>query len=143
MTRKKDAAGALEGGPNARGEVVLALNPLEGIVYQLRPSREAISAIERKVGPLAELVVRGLSLSLTVEEMGEIAAEMMRAYGQAHPTDEHVTTYRNANPSRLADLIYEADAMKMCGRIAVVLKAAWTGGVTAAGEVKAAAQKTT
>ncbi len=119
---------------NERGEVTLKL---EGVEYHLRPSREAISAIERQLRPLTALHADAQRYELTLEEMAIIAAEMMRAYGKSHPDDPLVTDYRGAKPERLADLIFEVGAPRICVRLLVVLTAALTGGVTAAGELKA------
>jgi hypothetical protein len=143
-TRKKEKSMATEkaaaqgaAAANDRGEVFL---PLEGVEYGLRPSREAISAIERQLRPLAVLAGEATRLELPLEDLGVIAAEMMRAYGKCHPDDPNIVTYQSSTPERLADLIFELGVPKACVRFRELLLAALLGGVTAAGEMKAQAK---
>lgn len=118
---------------NVRGEITL---PLGGEDYGLRPSRTAIEAIEEKVRPLAGLVAEAGRGDLGLKDMATIAAELMKAYGAAHPELPNVQTYREASVDRLKDLIHEAGQVRILTRISVVLIGAINGGFTAAGEMK-------
>ncbi len=118
-----------------RGEVTITL---EGVEYHLRPSHQAIKAIEAELRPLVELANAARSSSLTIEEAGFITAEMMKAYGRSHPDDPNVSSYTGANATRLEELIFEEGLAKVQIRLAVLLLAAMTGGVTALGELKTA-----
>jgi hypothetical protein len=118
-----------------RGQVTL---PLEGQDYVLRPSYEAISAIEKALGKShEELAHAAVRYQLSYSDLAIICTEMMRAYGKAKPDDPLVTTYRGVKPERLEVLIYETGKAKVTTRIAVVLAGALSGGYTASGEVKA------
>jgi len=118
---------------DARGQVTL---PLGGVDYGLRPSFAAISAIERKLRPLPALVAEGGRGDLSLADMGIIAAELMRAYGEANPSDELADTYKTSKPERLAELIYEAGSPRILARLLVVLIGSFNGGYTASGEAK-------
>lgn len=119
---------------------------LGGTEYLLRPSRQAISNIQRQLGgrSLTALAVQASGFGMTVEEAGVCVAEMMRAYGQTLPADEPgANDYRGAKAEVCADLIYEAGESTITGRLAIILTGALTGGYTASGERKAEGMKTT
>jgi tail tube GTA-gp10-like protein len=146
MAAKKQAAAAAsseapppEPAVDFRGQVSL---PLDGQDLMLRPSFEAIAAIEHQLRPLFDLAQDATRGQLTLEEMGVIAAECMRAYGRAYPEDPLITVYRGASSEKLSRLIYEAGGPKTCARIMVLLVGALNGGYTAEGEAKAPASKT-
>ncbi|HEY1605623.1 MAG TPA: GTA-gp10 family protein [Allosphingosinicella sp.] len=121
------------------GQITL---PLGGEDYVMRPSWEAIQSIERQLRPLFDLAGAANLGKLTIEEMAVIAAAMMRAHGKAAPEDANARTYNNADVGRLAELIYEAGAPRVCARLSIVLIGALTGGYTAAGERKPATETT-
>jgi hypothetical protein len=123
-----------------RGQMLLPLEPEKS--YVVRPSREAVAAIERKIKPLYQLTEDALRGCLTLEEMAVMTTEMMRAHAKAYPEDPDVTTYANASVDRVADLIYEASPPKICARLAVVLVGAMNGGYSASGELKPAGATT-
>lgn len=113
--------------------------PIGGEEYRLRPSFEAINAIEEELGrslyDLSQGAARG---ALSVREMGVIAAEMMKAQGKTlGAKDPAALDYQGAKPDRVARLIYEAGAPKICARLMVVLVGALNGNYTAEGEAKA------
>jgi hypothetical protein len=112
---------------------------LEGVSYGLRPSFEAIEAIEAKCRPLGDLVELLNRERLPVAEMGLITAELMRAYGEAHPNDANIATYRAANPKTIARHIYDGGVTKARLLLFLICFGAYTGGYTASGEAKPAA----
>jgi hypothetical protein len=124
-------------GVDTRGELRLTLDA----DYGLRPDFAAIAAIERQVRPLRALVAAADSMDLSIEEMAVCVAELWRGYGRAHPDDEMIETYRNAKPSRIAELIFEQGAPMVSTRLTVIFAAALTGGYTASGEAKAPAMR--
>ena len=132
--------GEAEAKLNPLGEISL---PLDGQQYQLRPSRKAISNIEQQLRSLPQLAADARSGMLSIEEMGLIAAELMRAFGEANPEDPLVRDYKGAKPDVLADLIYEAGAPAINSRLMLVLIGALTGGYTASGEAKPTTRTTT
>lgn len=110
---------------------------LGGAECMLRPSRLAISNIERQLGKaLPQLAVQAGSMALSVEEMGIAVAEMMRAYARADPGAG--PSHAHAKPEKCADLIFEAGPIDVVRRLAVIFTGAMAGGYTASGEVKAA-----
>jgi len=120
---------------DVRGQISL---PLDGQEYVLRPSMEAIMAIEARLRPLLPLTQEAVAGSLTLHDLGIITAEFMRAFGKANPNDPLKTTYLHSKPETLARLIYEAGQPKVCIRVATVLMGALSGGYEASGEIKAA-----
>jgi hypothetical protein len=104
--------------------------------YTLRPSRQAISNIERALGKaLPQLTVQCGSLALSVEELGICIAELMKAYAVFDTSAG--TVYKAPNPEKLADLIYEHGPVDTARRLAIIFTGALTGGYTASGEAKA------
>lgn len=123
---------------------------LDGAEYVLRPSRQAISNIEKAIGRarglngpvgLAQLAMQCSSFALSVEELGICVAEMMRAHATHNP--EASADYRGAKPEKCADLIYEGGELTLAPRIGAILTYAMAGGYTASGEVRAIGTKTT
>jgi hypothetical protein len=109
--------------------------------YTLRPSRQAISNIEKALGKaLPQLTVQCGSLALPVEELGICIAELMKAYAVFDP--DAGTVYKAPNPAKIADLIYEHGPVDTARRLAIIFTGALTGGYTAAGEPKAAGMMT-
>lgn len=110
--------------------------------YKLRPSRQAISNIERVLGKsLPQLAVGAGSMALTVNELGVCIAELMQAYGRSDA--DAGSEYKGAKAERCADLIYENGPVDVSRRLAVLFTGALTGGYTASGEPKAVGTMTT
>lgn len=123
---------------NERGEITL---PLDGQNYCLRPSYVAIKKAQADTGQsLAELTAAANGQRLSIEDMAIITQEMMKAWGMANPDDPLSGSHTGASRARLEELIYEAGALKIQPRLAVVLIAALTGQVNASGEMKAVAK---
>jgi hypothetical protein len=117
---------------DTRGQITV---PLGDADYLLRPSREALSAIEKKLGR-SLLVIAGQAVngSLSVEDMAIICVEMMKAQGKADPKSG--PSYSGAKVEKIADLIFEQGTPSITARLVVLLMGAVTGGYTASGEVK-------
>ncbi len=132
MARKAKADDEVD----ARGQMTV---PLDGQEYVLRPSLEAILAIERQTRPrtLYDLATEASQIRLPIEDLATIVAHFMRAHGKASPDDPLATDYQGAKPERLRDLIYEAGIPSITQRVYVVLLGAISGGYDASGEVKA------
>jgi len=127
--------------PDTRGQITL---PVDGTEYVLRPSYEAIMAIERITRrSLYELAGEATQGRMSCEVMAIVCAEMMRAFGKANPEDPLASSYRGAKPEALGPMIYEAGGPKVCARLAVVLIGALTGGYDSSGEAKAVTGTTT
>lgn len=114
-----------------RGEHELVLG---GTAYRLRPSFHALRAIEQKTGSTSLALVRkGNTLEIPMEDLGVIAAELIRA-GAAD--DDRMT--RSVNAERMQELIFEEGLSTVTPRLTLCLLDAATGGRTASGEAKAA-----
>lgn len=133
MARKpKAAAGMPSAQPaanTARGEHELTL---AGVTYRLRPSREALKAIESRTKmSVLKLAQRGEVADLTITQLGIIAEQLIRAGGEDDVT-------RHVGADRLEELIQDESIARVTGRLTFCLADACTGGVTASGNVKAA-----
>ncbi|WP_294292709.1 GTA-gp10 family protein [uncultured Sphingomonas sp.] len=116
-----------------RGEHEIELG---GVVYRLRPSHEAIRAIERKTDrSTLELYSMGNRGALSLDHLGVIFGELIRA-GAARDLDRHV------HDEQIGALVYEGGQHKAMARATLVLIDAASGGRTASGEAKAAATGT-
>jgi hypothetical protein len=111
-----------------RGEHEITLG---GRKYLLRPSHTAIVGIERQTRPMLSLIRLGNACELSLEQLGIIAAEFIRAGA----TDEMT---RSVDPQRISELIYEAGVPGITSRLTLVLLDAASGGRDAGGNVKAA-----
>lgn len=124
----------MSGANEVRGEVGLELG---GTEYVLRPSYEAVQAIERKAGrgllALARTAGEG---ELTLTETAVVVAECIRAHGKAIGDSMLSAT----NPERIAELVLESEdgIAGVMGRLAVLLGLVATGGYDKAGELKPA-----
>lgn len=122
---------------DVRGEISLDLG---GTEYVLRPTHEAILAIERKAGKgliaLARDCAGGL---LSLPDLSLIIAECVKAQGRAK--DDAMMAA--VQPDRLAELILDSDGgiTAAAGRTSLLLMLAATGGYTSQGELKAAKNK--
>lgn len=127
--------------PNVRGEVTVTL---DGAQHVLRPSFEAVQAIEEKTGTglvaLLNSVANGTAPSRT---LAVIVTELVKAWGRAGGADADPIqrAAASANADRIGKLIYEAGQDGVMARVSVVLMGALTGGVTASGEWKEPAKK--
>lgn len=109
---------------------------LGGTEYMLRPSRQAISNIERGMGKsLTQITLQCGSLALSTDELGLCVAELMKAYAVFDPKAS--ADYRGAKAEKCADLIFENGPVDVARRLAIIFTGALTGGYTASGEVKA------
>ncbi|MFN3424893.1 MAG: GTA-gp10 family protein [Novosphingobium meiothermophilum] len=120
-----------------RGEIALDLGGRE---FVLRPTYQAIQAIESKTGKGILALARGTT-ELTVLDAAIIAAECIKAHGK-HIGDEMMASY---TPVKLGEMIFETEGgVGAClGRLSVLLMLAATGGYTASGELKAAKDQAT
>ena len=122
-----------------RGEMALIL---EGVEYVLRPSHEAIEAVEKLTGRgLLELTREAVHGKLTISETAQIATEFIRAFGRATESPAVV----GVKAPRIRELMGEAEGgfQSAMAIVAGVLSLASTGGYTASGELKAATIPTT
>jgi len=112
-----------------RGEHELTL---AGIKYLLRPSHAALRTIENKLGcSQLKLIQRGNSHDLLVDELGVIAAELIKAGAKDELT-------QRVSAERIGELIQEEGLLPIVARLTLCLLDAATGGRTASGEAKAA-----
>lgn len=130
--------------PSSRGEVTIDLDAQ----YVMRPSYEAIEAIESQTGrgvvALVNLAAQG---EMKLGEAAIIVTECIKAWGKQQVTggdpSPEAKSAAGANVKKVAALIYEAGLVKATERCAIVLMAAATGGVTATGEWKPATETVT
>lgn len=106
-----------------RGEVAITL---DGGVYPLRPSWEAIQAIESEIGSIsgARARLHILVSGLTLREMAVIATEGMRAAG----VDRDDPLLRKTSVDRVSKLIAEAGISSCHPAIGQFLFNAMNGG---------------
>lgn len=102
---------------------------LAGVKYRLRPSFEAVKAIESKTEPLMILVQLANRYQLTLEQLGIVACEFIRA-----GADEGDHATKAVDPERLAELIYEQGATLVTARLTMCLADAASGGRKASGK---------
>ena len=123
---------------NTRGEVTITL---DGAEYVMRPTYEAIQAIEEKTGMgllgLLNLIGNG---EMSQKKLAVIVTELIKAWGKAggESADPIRRGAAGSNADKIAHLIYEAGVSTAMGRVSVVLVGALSGGVTASGEWKPA-----
>lgn len=124
------AAPAIQPGAIAeRGEHEITL---ASVTYLLRPSHAALRTIENKLGcSQLKLIQRGNSHDLLVDDLGVIAAELIKAGA----TDDLT---RRVSAERIGELIQEEGLLPIVARLTLCLLDAATGGRTASGEAKAA-----
>lgn len=107
--------------------------------YRLRPSHQAIVAIERKAErSLLELVRLGNAGGLSLERLGIIAAELIRA-----GAEKGDTMTQAVSAERIGELIFDEGVHKAMAALTLCLLDAASGGRTASGEAKAPAAPTT
>lgn len=133
MTKTKVAAPIV----TDRGEFALEL---EGARYGLRPSYEALDAIEEETGQgLMELTQQALRGGLNRMQLAIIACACIRAWGRANGNSnaagasvENIGRMMMTAPGGLADTMATVGAL---------LSLAVTGGITTEGEVLAAVDR--
>lgn len=117
-----------------RGEVSLTL---DGTEYVLRPSYEAISAIETETGcGLFQLAQDASAGTMRLSTAAIVAAHCIRAWGRS----SNNAMASGVNPRKIGELILESNGGLLSALLALklLLTFACTGGYTASGEVKAA-----
>jgi hypothetical protein len=118
-----------------RGEHELVLG---GVTYRLRPSHGAMRAIERATErSVLELVRAGNVGALSLDQLGTIAAELIRA-----GADVKDDMTRAVSAERISELVYEQGVAGVNFRLTAVLADAVSGGRKATGEAKAPAVTT-
>lgn len=127
---------------NTRGEVTIDLDAR----YVMRPSYEAIEAIENQTGRgVVALVNLAAQNEMRMSEAAIIVTECIKAWGKqqiaAGDVSAEAKSAAGASVKKVAELIYEAGLFAATQRAGLVLMAAATGGVTASGEWKPATEK--
>ncbi|PZU13817.1 MAG: hypothetical protein DI606_04425 [Sphingobium sp.] len=126
-----------------RGEVDLIL---EGQTYVLRPSHQAIIAMEKKTGrSLIELASLAEQSMLDQATQAIVVTELIRAWGRSIQIDEYAsgaekavaTAAKGANVDIIGELLYSVGVLSVQPRVAIVLGLALTGGCLPSGEMKA------
>ena len=122
-----------------RGEIPLVEDGaidlcLDGVTrFVLRPSHEAILAIEKKTGKAAiALMAAATDGEMSTTEAAIITTELVQAWGRA--VDDNVA--KNVDVGRIGELIHEFGLMKVMMRLAMALGLAVTGGCKADGTTK-------
>jgi hypothetical protein len=117
-----------------RGEAAIEL---DGVEYVLRPTYEAIQAVEDILGKgIVKLGREALDGALTSRETAVIATEFIKAWGR----ETENTGAAHANPDKIGRLLYamkEGGTANALAIVAAVLTMAATGGFTPEGELKA------
>lgn len=123
---------------NSSGELEFEM---EGVAYLLRPSMDAVDAIERQTGrALLELANGARSGSLKAGELAVIVAEMVKAWGREADAGSP-DIQRDAaqlTPAGVRDHLYSAGLVQVNSRLAVVLMGAVSGGYDPFGRAKGA-----
>ena len=122
-----------------RGEFGLTL---AGVTMGLRPSYEAIDAVEKALGRGVLDVTRdALAGRLSMGETAQVACECIRAWGR-EAEDKGAAA---SNPVKVGQLIYDSpDGLHgALQTIAAMLSLVVTGGYTSSGELKPATTMTT
>lgn len=113
-----------------RGEIAIEL---EGVPHVLRPSYEALVAIEAKAGRSIELLAEAAGDgALSLREAAVVVTECVRAQGKA-VGDQSLQHY---NEDRVGALIAEAGKLVIVRHLQLLLFLAATGGYVASGEPK-------
>lgn len=122
-----------------RGEFSLLL---AGTTMGLRPSYEAIDAVEKTLGRGVLAVTReALAGRLSMGETAQVACECIRAWGR----EANDTGAAGSNAVRIGQLIYDSpDGLHGAQQtIAAMLSLVVTGGYLSSGELKPATTMTT
>lgn len=122
-----------------RGEFGLTL---AGVTMGLRPSYEAIDAVEKALGRGVLDVTRdALAGRLSMGQTAQVACECIRAWGR-EANDKGAA---GSNAVRIGQLIYDSEGGLHVAQqtVAAMLSLVVTGGYSASGELKPATTKTT
>ncbi len=128
----EDSSGALADAQAIRLNISGELEfDMEGVAYVLRPSMDAIEAIERQTGKsLLELANDARGLRLKLPDVAVIVAETIRAWGrEATATSSDVQ--RDAakyTPAGVKPFIFAAGVAQVNARLAALLMGAVSGG---------------
>lgn len=117
-----------------RGEFTLVL---DGETFGLRPSYEALQAIEEETGKgIVDLARACIGGTATMREVSMIAGECVRAWGR----EKNRTSAIGAQNARIGQLIMTSEdgLLGTMPMLAALLTMAIRGGITASGELKAA-----
>jgi hypothetical protein len=119
-----------------RGEVPILL---DGKVYPMRPSYEAIQAIEQRHGPILSLVTRLASPvhRLRMDELATIVTETIRAAGK----DRDDKMLMSVQEDRIGELLYEHGIAKTVDVLELLLINMITGGGQAKKKESASGKK--
>jgi hypothetical protein len=113
-----------------RGEIDLTL---DGTRFVLRPSHEALLAIETKTGKTVLALMNACSDSdIGLLDAAVTVTELIQAWGRE--TDDPVA--KNVSVERIGELIMEAGLMAVTMRLVMTLGLALTGGCTKDGRPK-------
>lgn len=116
-----------------RGEIEI---DIDGVPHVLRPSYEALLAIEKVTGRgLVELAIRADEGVMTMPEAAAVVTECIRAQGKA-TGDRDMQEYRLAN---VGEALIETGLLATIRRLQVLLLLAVNGGYTGKGERRARA----
>jgi hypothetical protein len=121
-----------------RGEVAITL---EGVDYVMRPSYEAIVAVERQTECSLSLIrISAMAETLALENAAIVVTEFVRAQGRAmvERGDQAGAPLTEFNKRRIGEALLETGLKSCFDPIAIVIGRAITGGYTASGEAKAA-----
>lgn len=114
-----------------RGEIAI---DLDGTPHVLRPSFEAVIAIERATGrSLEQLAAQAGASALSIDDAAIVTTECIRAHGRA-TSDKLLVNYQ---PEQVAACIVAAGKMLIVRRLELLLYMAITGGYDAQGNLKA------
>ncbi len=130
--------------PTTRGEVSITLDA----TYTMRPSYEAIEAIEAQTGRgIVALVNMAAQGEMSLRNAAIIVTECIKAWGkqciEAGDASPEARSAAGAKPERVSKLIHEHGIVQATQRCSIVLMGAASGGVTATGEWKPATVKAT
>lgn len=123
---------------NDSGEMLFTM---EGVDYVLRPSMEAIEAIETQTGrALIDLAQSAQGGRLSLGELSIIVTETAKAWGrEAGPNDDpNQLAARQFTAAGVRPHIYAAGALQVNARLVVLLIGAVSGGYDARGKAQPA-----
>jgi hypothetical protein len=119
-----------------RGEAEIVL---DGATFGMRPTYEAIVAVESATGAsIATMAMAGANVRLPLGWVAIIVTEFVRAWGKANGNQ----TAANLAVDRVGGLIMDSGIVAAQLTVAKIMNAAVTGEYTASGEVKATGSQT-
>lgn len=117
---------------------------MENVTYILRPSMDAIEAIERQTGrALIDLAQAAQGGRLSLAELSIIVAETAKAWGReaTDSSDPNQVAARDFTAAGVRPHLYDAGALQVNARLVVMLVGAISGGYDPRGKAKAAWRK--